>query len=203
MQVRVIGGLWKRTPIPVPDLPGLRPTPDRVRETLFNWLGQTLDGWRCLDLFAGSGALGVEAASRGAARVVLVERDARAVRALQTLRERLKANMIDVVQADASAWLARCTERFDLVLLDPPFQGNDLAAILPALERVLAPGGAVYVESAQPLASDAPPLARCSHLMLHRCGKAGLVHYHLLLDTRTGAPASDTEPGMTPGTAPL
>ena len=80
--MRIIGGRWKRTPITVLNLPGLRPTPDRVRETLFNWLGQDLTGWTCLDLYAGSGALGLEAASRGAARVVLVEREARAVRAL-------------------------------------------------------------------------------------------------------------------------
>ena len=106
-EVRIIGGRFKRSKLPVADRPGLRPTPDRVRETLFNWLGQDLSGWRCLDAFAGSGALGFEAASRGALRVVLLERDARLVRALQATQQRLQAEGVRVERADALAWMAR------------------------------------------------------------------------------------------------
>ena len=108
-EVRVIGGAWKRSKLPVADRPGLRPTPDRVRETLFNWLGQALDGWRCVDAFAGSGALGFEAASRGAAEVVLVERDPALVASLQATRERLHADTVRVERADALQWMARAT----------------------------------------------------------------------------------------------
>jgi len=200
-RLRIIGGTWKRTPIPVPEVPGLRPTPDRVRETLFNWLGQDLTGWQCLDLFAGTGALGLEAASRGAAHVVLVEREPQAVSALQRLRERLHADTISIVQAEALGWLARCTQRFDLILLDPPLQSDALTRVLPTVLRVLAPGGMVYVESAQPLAPDTPPLAQCPDLILHRAGKAGQVHYHLLLDTRTAPPASGAAPASPPSGA--
>src|SRR5215217_1001462 len=118
-QVRIIGGQWKRTRLDVPDRPGLRPTPDRVRETLFNWLGQTLAGWRCVDAFAGSGALGFEAASRGAASVVLVERDRQLCRKLIETKARLKAESVQVENADAIAWLARSAgAAFDLVFLD-------------------------------------------------------------------------------------
>ena len=106
-EVRIIGGLWKRSKLPVADRPGLRPTPDRVRETVFNWLGQTLDGWRCVDAFAGSGALGFEAASRGAAEVVLVERDAALVASLRATQQRLQADPVRVERADALQWLAR------------------------------------------------------------------------------------------------
>src|ERR1700740_2287219 len=97
--IRIIGGDWKRTPLPVLDLDGLRPTPDRVRETLFNWLGQRLDGLRCLDLFAGSGRPGFEAASRGAARVVMVERSARAAAQLRSNQARLGARTIEIAEA--------------------------------------------------------------------------------------------------------
>ncbi|HYF59061.1 MAG TPA: 16S rRNA (guanine(966)-N(2))-methyltransferase RsmD [Burkholderiaceae bacterium] len=180
-RVRIVGGTWKRTPLPVLDLPGLRPTPDRVRETLFNWLGRDLDGWTALDLYAGTGALGLEAASRGAARVVLVERERRAVESLRATCAKLKAAQVEVVQADAAAWLAGRRERFDLVLLDPPFGGRELARVLPALGPVLAPGAAVYVETDAPLDPASLPLAACPGLVLHRADKAGQVHYHLLL----------------------
>ncbi len=180
-KVRIIGGQWKRTPLAVADLPGLRPTPDRVRETLFNWLGQDLTGWRCLDLYAGSGALGFEAASRGAARVVLVEREPRAADALRAVKARLGAAQVEVVQGDAFAWLARSGEQFDLVFLDPPFDGAELARVMPRLAAVLAPGGALYVESATALSPDAPPLSALPGLQAHRANKAGHVHYHLLL----------------------
>src|ERR1700712_3551982 len=105
-EVRLIGGQWKRSKLAVSDAPGLRPTPDRVRETLFNWLGQSLDGWRCLDAFAGSGALGFEAASRGAAEVVLLERDRRVAGLLAQAKERLKATQLRIEQVDALGWMA-------------------------------------------------------------------------------------------------
>lgn len=182
-KVRIVGGDWKRTPLVVVDAPGLRPTPDRVRETLFNWLGQRLDGWRCLDLYAGTGALGLEAASRGAAKVVLVERDARAAAALRAARERLDAEAVEVVQGDAATYLSNARDRFDLVFLDPPFGSAELERVLPRLAAVLAPGAAVYVEADRPLAPEAPPLSAVPGLAAHRADKAGQVHYHLLLLT--------------------
>lgn len=191
--MRIIGGRWKRTPIPVPDLPGLRPTPDRVRETVFNWLGQDLTGWRCLDLYAGTGALGLEAASRGAAQVVFVEREPRAVQALRRLCERLGPESLQIVQADASSWLERWPGTFDLVLLDPPFQSDALQRLLPRVSRVLAPGGLVYVESPQALADPRGLLAALSQWELHRAGRAGQVHYHLLRHARADAPAGPSE----------
>ena len=106
--MRIVGGDWKRSKLRVLDRPGLRPTPDRVRETLFNWLGQDLSGWRCLDAYAGSGALGFEAASRGAAEVVLLERDRVLVQALDEARERLKAATLRIEAADAVSWMSRC-----------------------------------------------------------------------------------------------
>ena len=121
-EVRLIGGLWKRSKLPVADSPGLRPTPDRVRETLFNWLGQDLTGWHCLDAFAGSGALGFEAASRGAAEVVLLERDPALAASLRLSRQRLKAEAMRIEAGDAISWMSRAASgSFDLVLLDPPF----------------------------------------------------------------------------------
>jgi len=185
-QVRIIGGHWKRTPIPVVEAPGLRPTPDRVRETLFNWLGQDLTGWHVLDLFAGTGALGLEAASRGAAQVTMVERDARAVRALQAMCTRLRAERVSCVQGDARQWLSRVdptAPRFDLILLDPPFGGDDLAACLPLATARLTDHGALYLEWGEPLSLERPPLSECVELagfQLHRQGRAGQVHYHLL-----------------------
>ena len=153
--------------------PGLRPTPDRVRETLFNWLGQALHGLRCLDLFAGSGALGFEAASRGAAEVVMVERDAVALRSLRANRERLGAERVAIVAADAFDYLGRDTGRFDLVFLDPPFRQNALGPLLERLPPRLARAARVYVEAA---AAVAPP-PRWREL---RRGRAGQVSYQLL-----------------------
>lgn len=176
-QVRIVGGRWKRTLLPVADVEDLRPTPDRVRETLFNWLGQNLDGQRVLDLFAGTGALGFEAASRGAARVVLVEAHPRAWRNLLAIRERLEAEGVEVVKADADRWMAAATAAgavFDLILLDPPFGDDRLPGLLEPVGRLLAPGGRVYVESPCAL----PAALAGWHLL--RAGRAGLVHYHLL-----------------------
>ncbi|MCS6785524.1 MAG: 16S rRNA (guanine(966)-N(2))-methyltransferase RsmD [Thiobacillaceae bacterium] len=146
-RVRIIGGAWRSRVLRFPARPGLRPTPGRVRETLFNWLGQDLSGWRCLDLFAGSGALGFEAASRGAAEVVLVERDARALAALRRNAEALGAQQVRIVPADALAFLHSAPGRFDLILLDPPYDSALLAPALAAAGRCLQPHGKIYVEA--------------------------------------------------------
>jgi 16S rRNA (guanine966-N2)-methyltransferase len=172
-QVRIIGGSYRRRLLAFPARPGLRPTPDRVRETLFNWLGQVLDGFACLDLFAGSGALGFEAASRGARRVVMIERDRVACAALIANRELLGASAVEVVSGDAFGWLARAAERFDVVFLDPPFRQNVLPELLALLPRVLAARARVYVESERPL--DA-----CSAWRELRAARAGQVSYQLL-----------------------
>jgi 16S rRNA (guanine966-N2)-methyltransferase len=174
-ELRIIGGQWKRSKLPVADRPGLRPTPDRVRETLFNWLGQDLSGWRCLDAFAGSGALGFEAASRGAAEVTLLERDPVLADSLRSSRQRLKADVLRVEGSEAIAWMARAQGgSFDLVLLDPPF-GSDLAEqALPLAARLVAGGGFIYLEARQAL--PAAP----EGWIVHRQGRAGAVHFHLL-----------------------
>jgi len=178
-ELRIIGGQWKRSKLPVADAPGLRPTPDRVRETLFNWLCQNLDGWRCLDAFAGSGALGFEAASRGATEVTLIERDPRLVRGLRAVRERLKADAVRIEAADALAWMARSApDRFELVLIDPPFDADLFVPALKAAVRVVVPGGFVYLEADRSFADEAM-LAELG-LRQHRQGHAGAVHFHLL-----------------------
>ncbi|MBL8361397.1 MAG: 16S rRNA (guanine(966)-N(2))-methyltransferase RsmD [Rubrivivax sp.] len=181
-EVRLIGGAWKRSKLRVPDIPGLRPTPDRVRETLFNWLGQRLDGWRCLDAFAGSGALGFEAASRGAAEVLLLEQDAGAVAGLQAARQRLGGTTLRVERADALAWMRRCADAtWDLVFLDPPFDTGLLAPALSEAVRLVPEGGWVYVEGPVALA-DPPHGLECPHR-----GRAGAVHYALLRRRYTAA----------------
>ncbi len=154
-RVRIIAGEWRSRVIEVPARPGLRPTPDRVRETLFNWLGQRLDGRACLDLYAGSGALGFEAASRGAARVVMVENDRAALAALRRSREALGARGVEIVALDAAAFLAGGGERFDVVFLDPPFRQNALPALLAKLPPRLQPGARVYLEGAQAVEAGA------------------------------------------------
>lgn len=172
-EVRIIGGQWKRSKLPVPDSPGLRPTSDRVRETLFNWLGQTLDGWRVLDAFAGSGALGFEAASRGAAAVVMVEREAALVDALRASQRRLQATAITIHRANALNWMTACADRFDLILLDPPFADELFDRALAAAVPLLAQDGLIYVESPREIA---PPAG----FTAWRQGRAGAVHYQLL-----------------------
>jgi 16S rRNA (guanine966-N2)-methyltransferase len=146
-RVRIIGGAWRGRRLEVAARAGLRPTPDRVRETLFNWLGQRLDGLACLDLYAGSGALGFEAASRGAARVVLVECDRAALAALERSRDSLGAVAVRIEKTQAADYLARAGERFDVVFVDPPFGQNAVPAILPLVAPRLAAGARVYVES--------------------------------------------------------
>ncbi len=145
--MRIIGGEWRRRLLEFPNVPDLRPTPDRLRETLFNWLGQDLTGETCLDLFAGSGALGFEAASRGARQSVLVERDAAAVRSLQANRALLSAQQVEIVRADAMDFLQSDVRRYDVVFLDPPYRLNLLPRVLPVLGRILAPGARVYLEA--------------------------------------------------------
>ncbi len=151
----------------------LRPTPDRVRETLFNWLGQDLSGLDCLDLYAGSGALGFEAVSRGARHTVLVERDPGAVRALEANAQRLAADCIEIVRGDAVRFVADAKGRFDVVFLDPPFRQNVLPGVLGSLPRVLNEGARVYVESPLPVA----PHAGWREL---KQGRAGQVSFQLL-----------------------
>lgn len=167
------------------DLPDLRPTPDRVRETLYNWLGQVLDGQRVLDLFAGTGALGFEAASRGASEVTLVENHPRAIRHLEATRDRLGADGIEIVRDDAARWLDRARaagRRFDLVLLDPPFGQDWIAALLPRIRGLLADSARVYVELPSSLSATVDE-ATLSDWQIVRAGRAGLVHYHLLTPT--------------------
>lgn len=173
-RVRIIGGQYRRRLLDFPDADGLRPTPDRVRETLFNWLGQGLPGWTCLDLFAGSGALGFEAASRGAARVVMIERDAKAIRALEHNRAMLGANQLDILRVDALAWLANNREAFDLIFVDPPFDSGLAVSVLPELGAHLKSGGQAYIEQATPVV--APP-----GLIIQRSGRAGRSHFALLI----------------------
>ena len=149
-KIRIIAGEHRGRRLSVVDRPGLRPTPDRVRETLFNWLGQRLDGLACLDLFAGSGALGFEAASRGAARVVMVENDRAAFEGLRAAKGTLAAARIEIFLEDALRYLASGAERFDVVFLDPPFRQNALPTLLAQLEDRLAKAARVYIESATP-----------------------------------------------------
>jgi 16S rRNA (guanine966-N2)-methyltransferase len=155
--VRIIGGSLKRSKLPVPDKHGLRPTPQRVRETLFNWLGQDLSGWVCLDAFAGSGALGFEAASRGAVSVVMLERDPELAAALRDSQQRLKADAVRVDRTDALSWMrAAPPGQFDLVLLDPPFDAPELLPdAIEASTHLLRAAGAIYIESEYAL-RDAP-----------------------------------------------
>ena len=183
-EVRVIGGAWKRSKLPVADRPGLRPTPDRVRVTLFNWLGPTLAGWRCVDAFAGSGALGFEAASRGAAEVVLLERDPVLVASLAATRQRLGAETVRIERADALQWLARAPAgSFDVVFLDPPFDSPLLAPALAAAARVAVVGGFVYAEGPAPVDS---PAMEAAGLEPWRSGRAGAVHFGLLRKAAPG-----------------
>jgi 16S rRNA (guanine966-N2)-methyltransferase len=180
-EVRIIGGLWKRTKLPVADRPGLRPTPSRVRETLFNWLGQNLSGWRCIDAFAGTGALGFEAASRGAVEVVLNEQDAGLVRTLGLIKDKLKTDAVRIERGDGvSALHKRSGQGLDVVFLDPPFTEGDDSVVLAALRaarQCLKAEGLIYLEASRVWGDD--ELAQLG-LQVHRQGKAGLVAFHLL-----------------------
>lgn len=177
-EVRIIAGRWRGRRLRFPADAGIRPTPDRVRETLFNWLQSDIGGARCLDLFAGSGALGIEALSRGADSVVLVEREPRVAAYLRDTLKALDARGGEVQQGEAAAFLRGAGRRFDLVFLDPPFAEHALAPLLAALAagRQLAPQGLVYIEHA---ARDGLP-ALPPGFAPHRSKRAGEVGYHLL-----------------------
>ena len=173
-QVRIIGGEWRRRLLRFPDAAALRPTPDRVRETLFNWLGQDLTDLSVLDLFAGSGALSFEALSRGARRAVAVDASRDAVAAMRANAAVLGATGLEIHCREAMAFLATETRTFDVIFIDPPFADErSPAALWPAILPRLAFGGFVYVEQPRPID---PPLG----LELVRQARAGRVHYHLL-----------------------
>ncbi|MGE5450874.1 MAG: 16S rRNA (guanine(966)-N(2))-methyltransferase RsmD [Acidobacteriota bacterium] len=189
-EVRIIGGLWKRTPLAVPVAAGLRPTPSRVRETLFNWLGQDLSGWTVLDAFAGSGALGLEAASRGAQAVTLIERDAALVKAIRASVDKLQATQVTVQAGEAIAWMQQAAQlgrAFDLVFLDPPFDDNLFEKAVEAGRGCVPEGGWIYVEAPHALAFGPE-----AGLRLARQGQAGAVHFHLF--QRMGDPAQAPKP---------
>jgi 16S rRNA (guanine966-N2)-methyltransferase len=176
--VRIIGGGWRGRRVSFPDIPGLRPTPDRVRETLFNWLQHDIAGARCLDLFAGSGALGLEALSRGAKELVFVEQAVAASRALQEQLTRLGgAAKGRVVEMGAARFLRSSPQAFDVVFLDPPFGRDALAEYVPMLDagQWLKPGGLVYLENQK--TEGVPPLPE--HWELLKSKSAGEVGYHL------------------------
>ncbi len=176
-QVRIIGGTHRRRLLKFPDLNGLRPTPDRVRETLFNWLGQDLHGMSCLDAFAGSGALGFEAASRGAERVLMWDMDTRAIAALRNNSRELGITNVEIHAADALAAMKSSGECFDVIFLDPPFAANLMEPALMVAATRLRPGGRIYAESSKPLPADVLEQAA---MTVVRQGKAGLSHYCLL-----------------------
>lgn len=194
-QVRIIGGRWRGTKLAVPDRPGLRPSSDRVRETLFNWLMPALPGARVLDLFAGTGVLGLEALSRGAAQAVLVERDPGLVATLRETVARLSAQA-EVHATDALPWLGGGLDAFDLVFLDPPFADDLWARALDRLAPRLAPGAWVYVESPADVLPAVPPA-----WALHREGRTREVRYalyrapghHAAVTLRADDPPATTE----------
>jgi 16S rRNA (guanine966-N2)-methyltransferase len=178
-EVRIIGGQWKRSKLPVAAKPGLRPTPDRVRETLFNWLGQDLSGWHCADVFAGTGALGFESASRGAAEVFMLESDPALVTQLVKIRDKLQARTVRVERGDGLVALRRLAAgSMDVIFLDPPFDSDLFDAALQAAARVVKPEGFVYLEAPKQWTDE---LLAPAGLVVHRHLKAGAVHAHLLV----------------------
>tara|TARA_R110002073_G_scaffold157958_5_gene313322 strand:+ start:1081 stop:1635 length:555 start_codon:yes stop_codon:yes gene_type:complete len=172
-KVRIIGGLWRSRNIDFSSHMDLRPTPDRVRETVFNWLGQDLSGRTCLDLFAGSGVLGFEAASRGAERVVMVESNFQVSRALWANKEKLKAEQVELVTMNALEFITSDLQRFDIIFLDPPYRLELLPKLLSLLPPHLVEDGLVYVEANDSLVLD-------KDWVVWRSGQAGKVFYQLL-----------------------
>jgi 16S rRNA (guanine966-N2)-methyltransferase len=172
-KVRIGGGQWRSRLLRFPDVPGLRPTPDRVRETLFNWLGQDLEGLSCLDLFSGTGALGFEALSRGARQVVMVEQVLPAYKFLLENRKVLQAGSAEIVHQDALQFLAVNRRQFDIIFLDPPFNQGWLERLLPQLHDHLSAEGVVYAEAEAALEDG-------DGWQVWKRGKAGNVFYHLL-----------------------
>ena len=177
-QLRIIGGDWRGRKLSFPDVQGLRPTADRVRETLFNWLAPEITGAQCLDLFAGSGALGLEALSRGASKVSMVEADKNAAQQLRHNLSLLKADTSQVNQADAISWIAQQQGAlYDILFLDPPFRtglADDCIKAL-AANNLLKPQAWVYLEMGKEEALPQIP----SHWHLHREKQAGQVRYQL------------------------
>ncbi len=176
-KVRIIGGQFKRTVIPVADIPGLRPTPDRVRETVFNWINHLWDSHysdkSVLDLFAGTGALGFEAASRGAEHVQMVEQNRQAMLNLRQIRDKLNLQQVRINSGDAMLVLKRMdASRFDLVFLDPPFHKDLIQEVLPYLPQILKPGSLLYTESEKKIILSPP-------FELVKEGKAGAVFFQL------------------------
>jgi 16S rRNA (guanine966-N2)-methyltransferase len=172
-KVRIIGGEWRSRVLTFPNHVDLRPTPDRVRETVFNWLGQDMSGKRCLDLFAGSGAMGFEAASRGATEVVMVESNPEVLKALKANSQKLGAEQIELVAMDALKFIDSNRHRFDVIFLDPPYRLDLLPTLLPNLHSHLAQEGLVYLENDSSLEPQVDWL-------VWRKGQAGRSHYQLL-----------------------
>jgi 16S rRNA (guanine966-N2)-methyltransferase len=172
-RIRIIGGQWRGRRIRFPAREGIRPTPDRVRETLFNWLGQDLVGKTTLDAFAGSGALSLEALSRGAELAVAVDRNPALVRALTETAAALGTRALEAHCADAQAFLMREPRQFDVIFLDPPFELDPWAALLPAVVRRLTRGGVIYAEAGSAIVD-------CAGVEVSHRDRAGQVHYHLL-----------------------
>lgn len=198
-KLRIIAGRLRGSRLDVADVPGLRPTADRVRETLFNWLAPHLPGARCLDLFAGSGALGFEAASRGAASVLMIERDARAVAALRATAQRLKVDIVQVHEGDALAWLdASATPRFDIVFVDPPFADGVIDQSLAMLATWLKPDAWVYVESGCDHVPAVPADWR-----LHREGRTREVRFALYTRSTIGRSTIGIKSSVTEAPATL
>jgi 16S rRNA (guanine966-N2)-methyltransferase len=175
-EVRIIGGKWKRRKLEFPDRPTLRPTPNRLRETLFNWLAMHLDAANCLDLFAGSGALGFEALSRGAAAVTLVDNDAATVRALTRTRQVLTATNCTIVHATAATFLRETVAQWDIVFLDPPFASSLLAQIM----TLLRDSAAVHEDTIVYVEASARETLDLGHWQVEKRSKAGEVQALLL-----------------------
>jgi 16S rRNA (guanine966-N2)-methyltransferase len=186
-RLRIVGGRWRGMKIDFPAVDAIRPSPDRVRETLFNWLQQRIVGARCLDLFAGSGALGIEALSRGASTVTFVDREPQVGRHLTQMLQRLGATGASVETDDAARFLERQPRPFDVIFLDPPFASTLLSTVFARLPRGwLAPDAHIYVES--PADTPLPPLA--PGWTLYRSKQAGQVGYHLLRALGSPAPGA-------------
>lgn len=175
-RVRIGGGEWRSRLVTFPDAEGLRPTPDRVRQTLFNWLGQDLHGLICLDLFAGTGVMGFESLSRGAEAAVMVEKAPAVCKALVANKQQLKADAAQILNQDVMQFLTQNQQKFDVIYLDPPYQLGWLDKVLPLLGQHLNADGLVYVEAEFQVVDSA-------EWQVVKQGKAGAVFYHLLRST--------------------
>ena len=175
-KVRIIGGKWRGRKLTVLDSPGLRPTPDRIRETLFNWLSPYIDGAECLDLFAGTGVLGFEALSRGAAKVVMVEQNRALADQLQVQCHELGADALKIICDDASSWLKRCNQSFDIIFIDPPYASGQTGKMTQQLLNCdcLKSGALIYIESDRKITDIAP------QMQVYKNSKAGAVEFQLL-----------------------